>query len=104
MNALAAITASLAAGASLADAEALAELEPVAGRLCPMVGPNGARLIDDSYNANPDSVIAALGVLSAAPGRRTLVLGDLAELGAGAQQLHRQIGEQGSRTSVSTAC
>ncbi|MGB5454205.1 MAG: UDP-N-acetylmuramoyl-tripeptide--D-alanyl-D-alanine ligase [Sedimenticolaceae bacterium] len=100
MNALAAITASLAAGASLADAEALAELEPVAGRLCPMVGPNGARLIDDSYNANPDSVIAALGVLSAAPGRRTLVLGDLAELGAGAQQLHSQIGERAANFGI----
>jgi UDP-N-acetylmuramoyl-tripeptide--D-alanyl-D-alanine ligase len=94
MNALAAIAASLAAGAGLSDAEALAELEPVPGRLCPLTGHGGARVIDDSYNANPDSVLAALRVLSAAPGRRTLVLGDLAELGGEVQQLHRLIGEQ----------
>jgi len=94
MNALAAIAASLAAGAGLSDAEALAGLEPVPGRLCPLSGLGGARVIDDSYNANPDSVLAALRVLSAAPGRRTLVLGDLAELGSEAKRLHRLIGEQ----------
>ena len=94
MNSLAAIAASLAAGASLADAEALAGLEPVPGRLCPFTGQGGARVIDDSYNANPDSVLAALRVLSAAPGRRTLVLGDLAELGSDVKHLHRLIGEQ----------
>jgi UDP-N-acetylmuramoyl-tripeptide--D-alanyl-D-alanine ligase len=97
MNALAAIAASVAAGGELADAEqGLAMLEPVAGRLCPMVGPGGARVIDDSYNANPDSVLAALGVLAAAPGRRTLVLGDLAELGGGVRELHRQLGQHAS--------
>ena len=101
MNALAAIAASLAVGADLADAEqALAGLEPVAGRLCPLVGPGGARVIDDSYNANPDSVIAALRVLSAAPGRRTLVLGDLAELGGEAQRLHRQLGERATEFGI----
>ena len=94
MNALAAIAASLAAGAGLNDAGALAGLEPVPGRLCPLTGRGGSRVIDDSYNANPDSVLAALRVLSAAPGRRTLVLGDLAELGAEVKQLHRLIGEQ----------
>ncbi len=93
MNALAAIAASLAAGADLADAQrGLARLKPVPGRLCPLAGVNGSRLIDDSYNANPDSVIAALRVLAAAPGRRTLVLGDLAELGDAATELHRQLG------------
>jgi len=101
MNALAAIAASLAAGADLADAEqALAELEPVAGRLCPLAGPGGARVIDDSYNANPDSVVAALRVLSAAPGRRTLVLGDLAELGIKAQQLHHELGERATEFGI----
>jgi UDP-N-acetylmuramoyl-tripeptide--D-alanyl-D-alanine ligase len=58
-----------------------------------VAGLNGARLIDDSYNANPESVIAALRVLAAAPGRRTLVLGDLAELGPDAAALHRQLGD-----------
>ena len=95
MNALAAIAASIAAGAELADAShALAQVSPVAGRLCPLRGINGARVIDDSYNANPDSVIAALRVLSVAPGRRTFVLGDLGELGDDALELHRQLGEQ----------
>ena len=101
MNALAAIAGSLALGAGLDDAEpALAGLAPVAGRLCPLPGVNGARLIDDSYNANPDSVMAALLVLAAAPGRRTLVLGDLAELGADAPQLHRQLGEQAAALGI----
>jgi UDP-N-acetylmuramoyl-tripeptide--D-alanyl-D-alanine ligase len=94
MNALAAIAASLLAGATLDDAAAgLATLAPVPGRLRPVAGLNGARLIDDSYNANPESVIAALRVLAAAPGRRTLVLGDLAELGPDAAALHRQLGD-----------
>ena len=95
MNALAAIAASIAAGAELDDAvPALAAVSPVAGRLCPSAGTNGSRLIDDSYNANPDSVIAALRVLAAAPGRRTMVLGDLGELGDEAVEMHRQLGEQ----------
>ena len=100
MNALAAIAASLAAGAGLADAVALAGLEPVPGRLCPLAGLGGARVIDDSYNANPDSVLAALRVLSAAPGRRTLVLGDLAELGSDVERLHRLIGEQAGEFGI----
>ena len=101
MNALAAIAASLAAGATLAQAaQGLHDLAPVAGRLCPLPGVNGARLIDDSYNANPDSVIAALRVLGSAPGRRTLVLGDLAELGDDAEALHRQLGVQAAKFGV----
>ena len=58
------------------------------------------RQIDDSYNANPDSVLAALRVLSAAPGRRTLVLGDLAELGSDVERLHRLIGEQAGEFGI----
>ena len=101
MNALAATAAGLAAGADLQDAaHALGELEPVAGRLCPVAGVNGSRLIDDSYNANPDSVIAALRVLAAAPGRQTLILGDLAELGGAARELHRQLGEHAAAFGI----
>ncbi len=101
MNALAAVAATQVLGAELDDAvAALADLEPVAGRLCPFAGINGSRLIDDSYNANPDSVIAALRVLSSAPGRRTLVLGDLAELGDDAAQLHRQLGELATQSGI----
>ena len=101
MNALAAVAASLMVGAGLDDAAAgLATLAPVPGRLCPLAGINGARLIDDSYNANPDSVLAALRVLAAAPGRRTLVLGDLAELGDDAVRLHRELGERAAVMGV----
>jgi UDP-N-acetylmuramoyl-tripeptide--D-alanyl-D-alanine ligase len=101
LNALAAAAASLAAGATLDDVrEGLAKLSPVAGRLCPLQGVGGARLIDDSYNANPDSVAAALRVLSGAPGRRTFVLGDLAELGGQAEALHREIGEQAAAEGI----
>jgi len=101
MNALAAIAASRALGAGLEDAaQGLAGLRPVQGRLCPLAGRSGARLIDDSYNANPDSVLAALQVLSSAPGRRTLVLGDLAELGDDAGRLHRQLGENATASGI----
>jgi UDP-N-acetylmuramoyl-tripeptide--D-alanyl-D-alanine ligase len=101
MNALAAIAAALEAGATLADAvEGLSTLRPVPGRLCPVPAMSGATLVDDSYNANPDSVLAALQVLAAAPGRRTLVLGDLAELGADAGRLHRQLGESAAAAGM----
>lgn len=101
LNALAAIAAATQVGASLIDAQrALAALGPVPGRLCPLPGLAGSRLIDDSYNANPDSVIAALHVLAAAPGRRTLVLGDLAELGPDAPAIHRRLGESCDRAGI----
>ena len=101
MNALAAIAAATAVGAELEDARTgLRGLEPVSGRLRPLAARAGATLIDDSYNANPDSVGAALQVLAAAPGRRTLVLGDLAELGDDALALHRALGEQASEVGI----
>jgi UDP-N-acetylmuramoyl-tripeptide--D-alanyl-D-alanine ligase len=50
------------------------------------------RVIDDTYNANPDSLAAAIAVLTALPGRRWLVLGDLGELGPASLDLHREVG------------
>ena len=101
MNALAAIAACHAVGTDAEQMQAgLAALQPVAGRLCPVAGSNGARIIDDSYNANPESVIAALQVLHAAPGRRTLVLGDLGELGADSVQLHAELGRQAAQVGI----
>jgi UDP-N-acetylmuramoyl-tripeptide--D-alanyl-D-alanine ligase len=95
MNALAAIAAGLAMGCSIEQIQrGLSAVEPVAGRLHAQSAPGGLHLIDDSYNANPDSVAAAIAVLQQAPGDRWLVLGDLAELGEAAETLHAQIGRR----------
>ena len=93
MNALAAIAASLALGVGLEQiGEGLKALTPVTGRLQPVAGRAGVGLVDDSYNANPDSVKAAIDVLSSAPGRRFLVLGELAEMGSGTEGFYRDMG------------
>lgn len=94
MNALAATAAALAAKVSLADIRAgLESLRPVPGRLCWKTASNGAQILDDTYNANPASLSAALAVLvSAASGECYLALGDMAELGDEAQALHASAG------------
>jgi len=92
MNALAAIATCQALGLGIETIRrGLASLEPVKGRL-QVKYQRGFFLIDDSYNANPDSVEAAMEVLRHAPGRRYLVLGDLAELGPRAAELHQELG------------
>jgi UDP-N-acetylmuramoyl-tripeptide--D-alanyl-D-alanine ligase len=94
-NALAAAAAAMAAGATLAQVAAgLSTVRPVAGRLQFRALASGAWLIDDTYNANPSSAQAALEVLAELPGRRWLVLGDMAELGAHAASSHRELGRQ----------
>lgn len=94
MNALAAGSAALAAGASLADIQAgLEKLKAVSGRLEVKRGLNGARVLDDTYNANPGSLAAGVEVLKAASGERVLVLGDMGELGDAARGIHRRVGE-----------
>lgn len=94
MNALAAGAASLAAGATLGDVKAgLERLKAVSGRLELKEGISGARVIDDTYNANPGSLAAGLQVLKEARGERVLVLGDMAELGPAAADIHRRVGE-----------
>jgi UDP-N-acetylmuramoyl-tripeptide--D-alanyl-D-alanine ligase len=104
MNALAAAALALAAGASLQQiADGLAGASAVAGRQVAHRLPGGALLIDDSYNANPGSVAAAISTLAAhaAEGRETfLVLGDMKELGADAERLHAQVGEQARQAGV----
>jgi UDP-N-acetylmuramoyl-tripeptide--D-alanyl-D-alanine ligase len=94
MNALAAAALALAAGASLrAIRDGLEGAEPVPGRQVAHPLGNGAVLIDDSYNANPGSVEAAIATLASADGEGWLVLGDMAELGEGAEALHAQVGD-----------
>lgn len=91
-NALAAAAAALVLGIPGAQiAKGLGQLQPVPGRLqCQRLA--DAWLVDDSYNANPDSLSAAIRVLATAPGRTTLVLGDMGELGPEALELHRAVG------------
>jgi UDP-N-acetylmuramoyl-tripeptide--D-alanyl-D-alanine ligase len=92
-NALAAAAAAGAAGASLEDiALGLAEFRAVSGRLQLKAGARGSWIIDDSYNANPSSVRAALELLRSLPGATWLVLGDMAELGESSENSHAHIG------------
>jgi len=93
-NALAAAAAAANAGATLEQVAAgLAAVRAVEGRLQFKHATSGAWLIDDSYNANPSSMRAAIEVLGALAGRKWLVLGDMAELGPFAQRAHADIGE-----------
>jgi len=101
MNALAAIAAARAMECPLEWIQrGLASVRPVQGRLCGLLSPLGVRLIDDTYNANPDSVSAAIQVLGQAPGNHWLVLGDLAELGGASESLHAEIGRHARRAGL----
>jgi len=92
-NALAATAGALAARVPLpAIVRGLTAFRPVAGRLSALHAVSGALVIDDSYNANPDSVRAAIDVLSYAPGAKWLVLGDMGEVGEQGPAFHREIG------------
>ncbi|HEX7053663.1 MAG TPA: UDP-N-acetylmuramoyl-tripeptide--D-alanyl-D-alanine ligase [Burkholderiales bacterium] len=93
-NALAAAACALAAGVPAASIGAgLSEFRPYTGRLQVKQGPGGMTIIDDSYNANPDSVRAAIDVLASCPGPTALVLGDMGEVGEQGPQFHREVGE-----------
>ena len=92
-NALAATALALAAGVAVETiARGLAAFRPVRGRLAVVEPGGGLRLIDDSYNANPASMRAAIDVLAAMEGEKILVMGDMAELGREAAGLHAQAG------------
>jgi len=102
MNALAASAAALAAGAGLEAVRAgLESMSPVGGRFTIHQLHGGVTLIDDTYNANPESLQVALDVLAQAQGETWLVLGDMGELGAGAVALHRAAGRQARAAGIS---
>lgn len=92
-NALAAIASAIAAGVPLETAvRALAGFSPVAGRMQHKRMSDGTLLIDDTYNANPDSVRAAIDVLARIAGTRVLVLGDMGEVGDNGPAMHVEVG------------
>ncbi|WP_040853137.1 UDP-N-acetylmuramoyl-tripeptide--D-alanyl-D-alanine ligase [Nitrosospira lacus] len=100
-NALAAAAVAVAMGIDAkVIASGLGGFRGVKGRLQKKRGLHDAILIDDSYNANPESVKAALAVLAKAPGKKMLVLGDMGELGESARDFHERIGEEARLAGV----
>jgi len=101
-NAAAAAAACIAAGIGLdAVRRGLEAFRPVGGRS--QVGRiDGATLIDDTYNANPDSMRAAIEVLASHPSPRLLVVGDMGEVGDAGPRFHREIGDHASTLGVET--
>ena len=100
-NACAAGAIATAVGVTPAQIKAgLESVAPVQGRLRQLQGSNGSTLYDDSYNANPLSVIAAAEFLVTLPGRSLFVLGDMFELGDDAKELHRGVGAALRRAGI----
>jgi UDP-N-acetylmuramoyl-tripeptide--D-alanyl-D-alanine ligase len=82
--------------------DGLSHFEGVPGRLQRRRGAGGSVVIDDSYNANPESMKAAVRVLADEPGRRIFVMGDMGELGSGAESMHAEIGAFAKELGVDT--
>jgi UDP-N-acetylmuramoyl-tripeptide--D-alanyl-D-alanine ligase len=101
-NALAAVAAGYLLGVSLEQMRAgLASIQITSGRMQLLTNPAGWKIIDDSYNANPDSVRAALEVLRDMGGVKSVaVLGDMLELGPVAPEAHREIGRFAARSRI----
>ncbi len=101
MNALAAAACCISLDISLQSIkQGLEQMSPVKGRLQVKPGKHGARIIDDTYNANPTSLTAALGVLNNYKGKRYLVLGDMGELGDTSIQFHHDAGISAKQTGI----
>lgn len=99
-TALAAAATGLALGLSLDEVAEGLRRPHAAVRLLVIPGLNGSTIIDDSYNAAPVSVLAALGILAQTPARRRLaVLGDMLELGAYEEEAHRTVGREVARVA-----
>jgi UDP-N-acetylmuramoyl-tripeptide--D-alanyl-D-alanine ligase len=97
-NALAAAAVGRAAGLSLHEIAAGLAMGWSAPRRVQVVRAGGVTLVDDSYNASPRSVVAALDLLAGLPGRRGAVLGEMLELGDASEDGHRTVGEAAART------
>ena len=101
-NALAAAACSIGAGVDLASIVAgLQAFRPIAGRGVRLRTSEGALLIDDTYNANPDSVRAAIDLVAGYDGERLLVLGDMGEVGERGPEFHREVGSYARERGVS---
>jgi UDP-N-acetylmuramoyl-tripeptide--D-alanyl-D-alanine ligase len=104
-NALAAAACAFAAGiGEKAIGEGLNAFRPYTGRLQVKTAIGGATVIDDTYNANPDSVRAAIDVLASCPGPTALVLGDMGEVGAHGAEFHREVGAYARAKKISQLC
>lgn len=100
-NALAATAVAVALDLPLeVIAEGLRQYQGVKGRLQVQAALSGAKLIDDTYNANPESMRAAIDVLARIPGQRILIMGDMGELGQKAQACHAEVGEYAKASGI----
>lgn len=100
-NAMAAAACAVAAGIPLAAiVQGLSDFSPVSGRLQAHALRDGWQLIDDTYNANPDSVRAAIDVLARLEGKKVLVLGDMAEVGSDSPAMHAEVGAYAKECAI----
>jgi UDP-N-acetylmuramoyl-tripeptide--D-alanyl-D-alanine ligase len=101
MNALSAVAAATALSVPLATCvTALSAMTPEHGRLCLSVLPSGTTLIDDTYNANPTSFLAAIHTLATYSSPTILIMGDMKELGRDAKSLHDKIGNDAKNAGI----
>lgn len=100
-NVLAAVAACLNIGISFSTVvKGIESIEPVDKRMVKLSGLNNAQILDDSYNANPTAVLAAIKVLANSFGEKILVLGDMGELGDQAQCLHQEVGRNAKEQGI----
>lgn len=100
-NGAAAATCALSVGMRLEEIRAgLKHVGQVSGRLFRRRGIGGARVLDDAYNANPESMSGAIDVLTNFGGTRVFVMGAMGELGSGSEDYHRQMGEKARQAGI----